>query len=208
MQNSHQSNLSQKLTFESKANEIFQRCYYYALLWKNHSLAYTAEDLAQEALIRIWQAFDKYDASKSKLTTFVYEIATNVFKDICKSTRNAFAESYNVLFEEAPAFVVESKASHEEYFSGKAVSFKGIDVSSLDDLYPAYVDRLMSHLPERQHSIVERTYGVGNHPWEQSDKCIAEELGITRQTVISDRKKAIETMKLRAVKRTHIRCAA
>ncbi|WP_276496272.1 RNA polymerase sigma factor [Pontibacter litorisediminis] len=45
----------------------------------------TAEDVLQEALLKIWNSFDKYDASKGRLFTWMLNICRNLAIDMIRS---------------------------------------------------------------------------------------------------------------------------
>ena len=205
---SHQSTSRKSITFESIAKKYSDYFTFLASSWTGHSPAFTAKDLAQEALYKAWQVFDSFDPTKGSLSTFMTTIAISVFKDMCKNQKNLPSESFDDAFKHSSSIMVKYDASDEEYLKGRGVSLKGVLVDCIDDLPSVYVNRLMDSLDGRQRAIVEKTFGVGESPWEQSDNTIASELGISRQTVITVRKKAIETMRLHAVKKQTMRCAA
>ena len=47
-----------------------------------------AEDIAQEAFIKAYQSLEKYDADKSRFSTWLYRIATNLAIDHLRKTKH------------------------------------------------------------------------------------------------------------------------
>ena len=88
-------------------------------------------------------------------------------------------------------------ANNEDVDDNPAYSISSESSSLSLDLEP-----LLACLTHRQRQVIEKSFGIGAEWWEQTDDSIAEDLGITRQTVISDRKKAIREMQIRVGIRT------
>ena len=78
-----------------------------------------AEELAQEALLRLWQRADSYDAARSSLATWLFRIARNLHIDRLRRENQWIAVDMEPLEFEAetdnPAFSsAESFAAHAE----------------------------------------------------------------------------------------------
>ena len=175
------------LSFAAQWKQYHGLCLGMARRWTNLTRALTPDDLAQVAMIKVWRASASYSDINEAL---VRSIAFNAFADICRSVRNGREPSYD------DSIVPDEK---EEDVSVEIPAFPNGDESrdSTLDLEP-----LLSILSPRQCLVIEKSYGLGAAQWEQSDESIACDLGITRQTVISDRKKAIREMQNRVGRRT------
>lgn len=195
------SNHANKPTFESKWDEIYGICLRKACRWHNHPVYQTSHDLAQIAAIKVWKAFDQYDWERP-LAAFVNTIAFNAFVDACRSNEVVYEVSFDEL---RPAVSLKDemtcsivKDSAEDISESNPIySIAGESSSIALDLEP-----LLSYLSWRQRLVIEMSFGLGDCLWERTDESIAEKLGVTRQTVISDRKKAIEEMRIRVGIRT------
>lgn len=189
-----------KSFFESNWNEIYDICLKKASYWRNHPAYQTAEDLAQIAVIKVWEAIERYDRERP-MKAFVNEIAFNAFVDACRKDKGVYEISFSELYME-PSFQEKAhkkKGEVENEDEGEASPLEDISNetgSAAVELVPELIC-----LPWRQRVVIERSFGLGDSWWEQTDDSIAEELGITRQTVISDRKKALESMQLLVCKR-------
>ncbi len=86
-----------------------------------------AEDLAQEVMLKVWNKLDTYDASKAKLSTWVYKITANLCLDHLRRKRE------DQLDEEYDAPV--SAQQHQDLF---------------DKQIRVQVDEVLTNLPERQ----------------------------------------------------------
>lgn len=201
MQSSTLRDNAQKPPFEYYWETIHELCLGKARYWHNHPRHHTPDDLAQIAAIKVWMAFDSYDETRP-LKAFVNKIAFNAFVDACKSDEVVYEISYDELrpakrVQEDTTVPSVGPANNEDVDANPAYSISSESSSLSLDLEP-----LLACLTHRQRQVIEKSFGIGAEWWEQTDDSIAEDLGVTRQTVISDRKKAIREMQIRVGIRT------
>ena len=151
------------------------------------------DDYIQIACVKVWQAFDRYDPSLP-LAPFVRSIAKNAFIDINKSPQNMYMLPYTEAYQESVRkdgrFAPESESSEYEPVT-LPFDRSCCSESCLSDVD---VDALLSTLSEKERAVVESSYGI-NRLYEMPDDRIAEELNVSRQTVISVRKASLRKMK-------------
>ena len=68
----------------------------YSLAWKMLGKKEDAEDVVQEAFIRLWKSADTF-SGKSGLSTYFYTIVSNLCLDRIKSVNKGFFEEFNEL---------------------------------------------------------------------------------------------------------------
>ena len=200
--NSTLSNRAQKPSFESMYGEIFGICLSKAQNWTTIPRYLEAQDLAAIATEKVWLAFDEYDGIRP-LRPFVNKIASNAFVDTCRSHNTSMESKLDETRKASP-----NEPRQETLLNGKVVT-SIVDSDEDAENRPAYslesessyialgLEPLLSCLPARQRQVIEMSFGIGNNVCELPDECIAEKLGVTRQTVISDKKKAILDMQTR-----------
>ncbi len=186
--------------FESNCREIYNLCYKRASYWRNHPAYQTTEDLAQIAVIKVWRAIDRYDVNRP-LQAFVNEIAFNAFVDACRKDRGVYEISFSELYREPSFQKAVSEKNEKAKREGEEESRPLEEIEAETKSVALELVPELSLLPWRQRAVIERSFGLGDCWWEQDDESIAKELGISRQTVISDRKKALEKMQIYAGKR-------
>lgn len=195
MQSSTLSDNAQKPPFAYYWETIYELCLRKARCWHNRPRVFTPDDLAQIAAIKVWKAFNSYDRTSS-LEPFVKKIAKNACLDACKSYED-------VLLSLAMWVREETIASSDGHANNEDVDDNPVYAKDSESSASALVlEDLMENLTPRERQVIEKSYGIGVESWEQADDSIAESLGVTRQTVISDRKKAIKEMQTRVGKRT------
>lgn len=195
----NQSTLSdhaEKSFFEKKWDEIYTLCLKKAIRWHNHPRYHEPQDLAQIAVIKVWRAIDDYDKSRP-LAAFVNTIAFNAFVDACRSNEDVYEVS---LDETLPVSSLQGNvvcSVIDRNDDNDTETRPAYSVESESSSIALALEPLLGCLPARQRQVIEMSFGLGQNWWERTDESIAEELGITRQTVISDRKKAILDMQTR-----------
>lgn len=118
--------------------------------------------------MKIWEANSSIDSTKSPWP-FVTVIAKNAFKDACKRYGK---------YQSVP---VDSK------------QFDALSFSLEEHKAPTNVNLFSDFLTDRQKEILKMAFGI-EQPYAFSINDIAEELGITRQTVSSDKKKGLKAL--------------
>ena len=101
--------------------------------------AVAAEDIVQEAMVRLWSQAARFDASRALLTTWLYRIVANLAIDHRRRRRPmSLPENFDVV---DPAFGAEEALERAE------------DHASLD--------AAMAALPPRHHTVVALVYEEG-----------------------------------------------
>lgn len=138
--------------------------------------AKTAEDYALTATIKFWKSgFANLNPNES-FAAYVGTMAKNAAIDDFRAWK----------------FKKKTKKGYRHLMVPLPENFDVRDECCLEEIN---IDSLLSCLPARQKQVIEHSFGVGSALEEIKDNEIAHLLGITRQTVSSDRKKAIETMR-------------
>jgi RNA polymerase sigma-70 factor (ECF subfamily) len=161
---------------------------------------FEAEDAVQEAFVRAWQAFDRFEG-RASLRTWLHRIATNVCLDMQVSTQRR-ARPVDLASWQAPG----STAADTPSDAAVVRPFPGCHASRVADdpaeravaseaIRRAFVTALV-HLPERQRSVLLLREVLR---WKASE--VAELLGTTVASVNSTLQRARSNLAAR-------RCAA
>ena len=127
-----------------------------------------AEDLAQEVMLKVWNKLDTYDASKAKLSTWIYKITANLCLDHLRRRReDQLDEDYD-----APV----SAQQHQDLFNKQI---------------RAQVDDILSALPERQRLALVLFHYQGHSLQEISQimACSRE----TTESLLSRARRSLKT---------------
>ena len=128
--------------------------------------AYQAEDLCQEAEIKVYNSLYKYDNKKS-LKAFINKVARNAILD-AKRRFNSNGQEFFVTTVDQ----IQIKADED------------------NGNFSVLIEKSIDQLPPRQQFVIK------NHYFNELDlKEIAEKLCITRQTVSADRNKSLEHLR-------------
>ena len=117
-----------------------------------------AEDVAQEAFLRLWKIAPDWDADRAKVTTWVYRIVMNLCTDRLRKVKNS-------ALDDAPE-VADDGQSAEAHL---------LEISRQKALYQA-----LGTLPERQAQAMSL-----RHLEELSNPEIAEIMGLSVEAVES-----------------------
>ena len=164
----------------SLTDELLERVYniaYESVRYRKFfDRATTAEDYALIVTIKFW---------KSGLARFNPNESLSAY--VGKMTANAVIDGFK-----AYKFKEKAENGYRPLMVSLPEQFEVRDACCLEEID---IDGLLSCLPDRQKQVIEHSFGVGCALKEIKDEEIARLLGVTRQTVSSDRKKAIEKMR-------------
>lgn len=187
--------VSLETVFDLKSNDIYSLCRGISRKWKYHSAALESADLTQIAVTKVWLASRQLDVH-TDIMPLAATIAINSCYDVCKSPKNEQCLSFDETF--MTSIIKDEYERHEDIDSEFEFDFQGEESCASD----INLESVLSGVSPRQRIIIEKTFAVGRSQWEHSDESIAESLGITRQTVSAERKKAFEIIRNRYGKRT------
>ncbi|MBC5994447.1 sigma-70 family RNA polymerase sigma factor [Pontibacter sp. SD6] len=127
----------------------------------------TAEDILQEAFIKIWNSFDKYDTSKGRLFTWMINICRNQAIDTIRSKQHRVGNKTQ-----------DITANERAFFSADALKPEHIGVREMVD-----------NLSPEQKMVIDLMYFKG---LTQSE--IAEEFNIPLGTVKTRARSAVKVL--------------
>lgn len=127
-----------------------------------------AEDVLQEAFVKIWSSFDSYDAGKGRLFTWMLNVTKNLAIDKIRSKQ----------------YRVNSKMLEIDKGAARYVPLQG-------GFRPEHIGlkEILNHLSEEQRQIIDLMYFKG---FTQSE--IAEEFNIPLGTVKTRARSAIQLL--------------
>jgi RNA polymerase sigma-70 factor, ECF subfamily len=84
----------------------------------------SAEDIAQEAMVRIWHRAGDFDARRARFTTWLYRIVVNLCIDLCRKPRPVpLPEDFDTA---DPAAGAEEALQHDERRAALASAMDGL----------------------------------------------------------------------------------
>lgn len=128
--------------------------------------AHTAEDLASEVFVKVYEKIGSFDERKASLSTWIYTITRNTLIDYYRTRR---------VYEEVPVTMSDGSSVEEEICSGEMLEALAKALETLDD---------------RERDIIVLRYYSG-----RTLKEIAEKKGISYAYVKVLQKKALDKMK-------------
>ncbi|SEI90333.1 sigma-70 family RNA polymerase sigma factor [Frateuria terrea] len=131
-----------------------------------------AEELAQEALLRVWQRAGQYDAERSSLSTWLFRIARNLYIDRVRKE---------------PVWSQTQEYLEEMDLDGPADAGERPGTESLSE--EANIHRAIAQLPAVQARLIRMSYFEA-----KSHQAIASELAMPLGTVKSHLRRAFLTL--------------
>lgn len=126
-----------------------------------------AEELAQEALLRLWQRADSYDAERSTLSTWLFRIARNLHIDRLRR------ENQWIAVDLEPALEIETETDNPAFSSAESFAAH------------ADLNERIERLSTTQARLIRMSYFEA-----KSHQQIADELGMPLGTVKSSIRRA------------------
>lgn len=129
----------------------------YGIVFKIVKEKELAEDVLQEAFVKLWNTFQDYDDSKGRLFTWILNVTRNlaIDKTRSKSFKNAFLE---ISSDERQVFNASEMSTQQPEYTG--------------------MSELIQHLREEEKVLIDLVYFHGYTRTE-----VAEELGLPLGTV-------------------------
>lgn len=114
-----------------------------------------AEDLAQEALLRLWQHADVYDPHLSNVSTWLFRIARNLYIDRCRR------DQHWSLVDIAPMLDLVEEPENPAFSSAESYAAK-VDLNERIERLPAAQARLirMSYFEAKSHQQIADELGM------------------------------------------------
>lgn len=114
-----------------------------------------AEELAQEALLRLWQRADSYDAERSTLSTWLFRIARNLHIDRLRR------ENHWIAVDVEPALEIEAETDNPAFSSAESFAAHA-DLNERIERLPTTQARLirMSYFEAKSHQQIADALGM------------------------------------------------
>lgn len=114
-----------------------------------------AEELTQEALLRIWQHADRFDPTRSSLSTWIFRIARNLYIDRLRREHSPGGNAS--VWPVHPA-----EGMDDPYFTAAESYVAHVDLKERIDRLPALQARLirMSYLEAKSHRQIAEEVGM------------------------------------------------
>lgn len=136
-------------------------------------------DAVQEGLIGLWQAIKGYDSSRG--------VAFSTY---------AWRQIWGRVWNHALAFSQKGEALEEEPFEGDYAGMA--EAAWQQEQIGAAMREMLEMLPERLRGILEKHYGLNDHP-PMTMKAIGQQMGLTRERIRQLRNEALVLLRIPAL---------